>query len=83
MTPRRLGDPIPLAPMPPEEALSLRVDLRKDHPPAYIRTDPSAWFWLSPIIIESPGPLPSRRFDHVAKILTQPALGELETIRRN
>jgi hypothetical protein len=39
--------------------------------------------WLSPITVEGPAPMPSRRFDHVARILAQPALGETEATRRN
>jgi hypothetical protein len=80
---RRPGDPILLSPMPPDEALALRVHLRKDHPPAYVPTDPLAWFWLSPIVIESPAPMPVRDFSHVPGVLARPELGETESTRRN
>lgn len=73
MTRRRPGDLIPLAPRPPEESLSLRLHRRPGHPPAYIATDPCEWWWLAPLIIESPAPSPVRDFRHVAHVLADSA----------
>jgi hypothetical protein len=65
--------------------IPLRLVTRAGHPPMLI--PPLEWcfdlFWLHGITVESPAPLPARRFDHVAKILAQPALGESWTTRRN
>lgn len=83
MTPRRPGDLIPLTPMPPDERLVLRLHRRTNHPDAHVATDVMAWWWMTPLVVEGPAPLPLRRFDHVAKILAQPSLGETKATRRN
>jgi len=66
-----------------DEALELRVHLRSGHPAVYIPSDPLAWFWLSPITIESLAPLLMRPYGHTAAVLARPELGETEATRRN
>jgi hypothetical protein len=83
MSARRPGDRILLAPMPPDEALSLRVHLRRDYPPAYVPTDPLSWFWLSQIIIESPAPMPPRIFGGMPRIFAESALADPAGVGRS
>jgi hypothetical protein len=67
------------------QTIPLRLITRAGHPPALVPPPEFVFdlFWLHGITVESPAPLPARRFDHVAKILAQPALGESWTTRRN
>jgi len=62
---------IRLAPHEGDEA-PLRLVPRPGSPTLDVPDDVLEWGWFRPIIAEGPAPMPCRRFDHVAAVLTQP-----------